>query len=684
MSNVFGADAVTIAEPAGSWLGGKPGNVTAPQKTRTGPQSKMVSWARRVNGSVKRERQEVTEEMRRNTNMAKGDTPWWKSRPKWKISTKLNYCATVPLTWTAILCDAKPTVNYTALDRSKQARADVATAAWNQAYMQGNWEQKIHDAVLVSRVQKKAYLRLTPSHLSEGGTGKATLTVVLGEQVYMDRNATCVDDAEIIMYEYRESYGSLCARFRDQNLRQKISRKYAEKNDDDGSADVAAPPASYRMPDGTTVNTPAYGASANPPESASGSSGILVREYWTRPHKTIDVDEVQFLTTGEPATRPKMYDTIEPQDSEPLRRVLTEGGVLYELPESLVNAMYDAMGTEGIQVLDDQPCLEAIKHKVRYPLYPQGRLLTIVDEDIEADDRMNPLGYIPFAEISANSALDGGLYGPSDIDLIADAYEQLVRLVCLVHDTANLTGNSIWRVPENSSISNDDITNAPGSIQREDMNMLRYGKREQAPELPNYIMQQIRFLVEQIKELSGLSDIMLGKMPPKAQISTETTTMAQDASGVRFRDSLASLSRATFVLGEQFLELMARFYTSPVMVQVKNAAGVPEATPMLGAYLTDQFSVEARAGSRQPSGPSARLTTLMNLKSAGVLMDMDTVYELCEELGAIPSASALTRRIEALMKDPSQRWKLMGMGDPAGQQPKKLGSKRQRRSVAFG
>jgi hypothetical protein len=622
--------------------------------------------------------------MRRCTNLARGSTPWWRNRSNWKMATTLQYCATVPLTWTSILCDAKPTVSYTALNRQKQRRADLATAAWNQAYDQGNWEQKIHDAVLVSRVQGVAYLRLTYDALAHGGRGRPKLAYVLGEQVYLDKNATCIDDAEIIMYEYRESYGALVARY--PKLRQRLARKYDQPRDEnDGeNQSVLSPPASYTMPasaGGATYTTPAYAASPNPPESSAGSSGMLVREYWTRPHKTIKVDEVQFLASGEPATRPKLFETMDAFDSEPLRRIVTEGGVIYELPESLVSALYDGADNGGIKILSDHPALEAITHEVEYPLYPDGRLMVVVDEDQDIDDRMNPLGYIPFAEIKSNSDPGGGYYGPSDVTLIADPYEQLVRVVSIVADTANLTGNAIWRIPIGAEISNDDITNAPGAIQREDIMSLRYGKREPAPQLPNYILNHIKFLVDQIKELSGLSDIMLGKMAPKQQISTETMTLGQEASGVRFRDALASVSRAMHTLGEQYLELMARFYTSPVVVQIKNDAGIPEATPMLGAYLTDPFVVEAKAGSRQPSGPSARLNTLLNLKNAGIPFDLETIYELLEELGAIQSATAAMRRVEQLKADPKQSWKLIGMpqsGGP-GQQSRKPGSKRSKK-----
>lgn len=686
MSNAWGPDFVELGPggSAGGFLGGSPeGN--APAQTRSKPATPMTSWARNVNGTFKRERDPVTKRMRRNTRVANGDSPWWNSdRADWKISTKINYAAIVPLSWKAILCDAKPSVSYSTLDRKKQQRADIATAAWEQAYNDNNWEAKIGQAVLVSRVQGKAYLRLTYDSLAHGGRGRPKLTVVLGEQVWMDRNATCVDDAEVLLYEYRESYGSLCGRF--DELKDQLQRKYDQPRDGSGQ-NVLSPPGAYNLsdvsPGSGTVYTPAYSASSNPPDSAAGSSGILVREYWTRPHKTIEVEEVQFLASGEPAVEPKMFETVDPLDEEPLRRITTEGGVIYELPESLVAALYDAMDNGGVRILEDNPAFEAITHTVKYPLYPDGRLVTIVDEDIGADDRMNPLGYFPFAEISANQSLDGTLYGPSDVDLIYDVYEQFIRIVCLVHDTAYLAGNPIERYPIGAEISNDDITNAPAAIRREDIMSLRYAKREAGVDLPQYIIPYIKWLVEQIKELSGLSDVMLGKMPPKQQVSTETMTMGQEASGVRFRDSLASLSQCMRTLGQQFLELMARFYTSPVMVQIKDNAGVPIQTPMLGAYLTEPMVVEAKAGSRQPSTPTARLTSMLNLKQAGIPFALQTIFDVCEEIGVIPSADAAMREVESLKaQGAEQAWKIVGLAPPPkpGKDTKSPGSRRSKKS----
>jgi len=216
---------------------------------------------------------------------------------------------------------------------------------------------------------------------------------MLGEQVYLNRGATCVDDAEIVLCEYRESYGSLCSRF--DGLRGKLARKYDQpRNENDGNnQSVLSPPAAYTMPASAGGPDVLHSRVRSDPEPTGLRGRVLGnpgaantgpgRARRSRSRRS------QFLTSGEPATRPKMYDTIDPIDTGALAADHHRGRGHLRTPESLVSALYDAMGNGGIQILSDQPCLEAITHKRRYPLYPQGRLVVIVDEDLEADDRMN-------------------------------------------------------------------------------------------------------------------------------------------------------------------------------------------------------------------------------------------------------------------------------------------------------
>ena len=660
-------------------MGGDPPPVVTTTDDNNPNEDQLVTWARNAAGVLKRERQEVTTRMQEAVDLAAGGTGnIWKNRPAWKIGTKLNKCATVPAKWAALLSDNEQTVVYSSHRSGGQRTAQVLTAAFLKAYNDFGWQRVIRNAILDSRIQIKSYLSLRPDIFSKH-KNRPRLFVIPGLQVWVDKNATCIDDAEVIMYEYRESYGKVVARFPD--VRDFLERKYQNLYDPGNIGDtqgrIAAPPATLNMPTGQTVYNPPYAGSPNPPDDAGGTSGLLIREFWTRPHKTVKVRTPMLTVSGEPACVPKEIE-YDDGDTEPMRRVITEGNVVYELPQSLVDGLYSIQDIGGVRILDDQDAWDVCTHQIDTLLYPDGRLLVVVDDSIvpEDGDKLNPLGYMPFIEIESHPA-STGFYGMSDIDLIKDAYEALIRLVSLIFDNAMLGGNGIWRIPMGSNLSDDDITNAPMSIQREDPMTLKYGKREPAPDMPPYVMQLVNFYLAQIDDLSGLSAAVQGKTNPKAQQSTDTTLMQNENASVDARDAQRSLKRAIAVLGQQFQEFAERFYTEPELVEIKDELGQKTSVPLLGSHLSETYHVEARPGSLASSTPSARLTSAMNLAASGQpLVDLPVIWQLLEEIGLIPSAKELERRITKERSNPATMWLVPGAQPAAKGNAKKPNSKR--------
>lgn len=678
-ATVFGPSLRPIAPEPGGWLVTTPGSPwTSGQAyaARDEAIDPLVEWCRNASAVLKREKQDVTEAMTRAINIYRGGAPWWRQRPRWKLGSRFNYCMTIPIQWASILSDNRPRVIYSAHRPQDQAIADIATAAFTQAWEKGGWQRKLRNAILGSRIQKKYFLRLTFDPMAEGGSGEPQLTVVSGEQVFVDANATCMDDAEVVMFEYRESPNKIFARW--PHLKNKIIRKrseqYGYENEDTGS--ILSPPTTMQMPTGAVVNNPPYGANANPPDNAGGTSGIIVREFWTRPRKTLKVKKVLFAANGEPAMRTKMCNFAD-GTSEPLKRVVTEGNVIYEWPESYIAAVEMNQEIGGLKILDVMECLEPIMHTVEYPWYPDGRLVIVVDDDFKAEDRMNPLGYFPFVEIEAYPD-PAGFWGSSDVDIIADAYEYYIRLLTMMYDAANLTSNPIWRLPLGSEMAAEDITNAPGAVQFEDMASLRYGKREPGPDMPQYVMNLLTYTKGEIRELSGLNEIASGQAKFKGQQSAETVSMYQEAAGVRFNDALHGIERAMVTLGGQFLKMMVRNYTTTRIVQIKVAQDIPQAIPYLGSYFVVPLKIEAKPGSSRT--PTARFNMIMNLLNSGKpLVDMVEVWEALQELNVVSSASALEQRIKKFLSDPSTQWLVTGMLPgmmPSKSTPKKTGSKR--------
>lgn len=652
----------------------------------------IVKWCRNCENVLDREKQPITLAMQKAMSLYRGGTPWWTDRPTWKMGTRLQEPFFVTTQWAAILSDNKPQVTYSAVDPSKQRQADIATAAFRYYYNTLGWQLVEYQATLLSRIQKKGFLRLTFDERANGGAGGPSLIQVSGEQIAVNKGARNIMDAEVVKYTTRLSYGEICIRY--PGIKEALddkgyeNRRYEEQQK---GGEVSSPPTSMSFPTdatasppfspgGSTAYNPPYSASSNAPDGVKGTDGYKVVEFWTKSHKTIDVWEPGFSVSGEPETRPKEIE-YEDGTTEPMRRVWTEGMVVYEVPESVLDLLNRAAFIGGPQVLNDLPAYEVVERKSIYPLYPEGRLTTIIDNTIKADDRMNPLGYVPFIEIQAYP--DGvDFWGLSDIDIIADPYEYEVRLASSLLDAAHMTSNPLWRMPIGSELSDDDITNAPGAIQREDLASLRYGKREPGPDMPAYVMQLLSYMDAKIQKLSGLNDIAMGSSKGKAQQSTDSLTMQQEAAGVRFRAAMHNLELANQMLGWQFLQLMKRFFRTPQLIQIRNMNGSIEAVSFLGTHFDEPLRVESKPGSAQPS-PTARLNMLLNLlDKPKPIVDLTEVWQALQEMGVIASASALERRIVQEMHDPLNSWRV-SMPMPGNQkQSKKPDSKRGRSGVA--
>jgi hypothetical protein len=210
----FGPSLSPLAPSPGSYFGGDP-PPTIYSSADSVDEEPIVTWARNAAGVLKKERQDVTSRMVESINLSKGGTGnIWKGRPQWKIGTKLNKCFTVPNKWASILTDNEQTINYSSKRIEGQRVASILTAAFAEAYTNNGWQRIIRNAVFTSRVQSISYLSLRPDIFNKD-KNKARLFEIPGIQVWVDRNATIIGDAEVILYEYRESYGKVIARFPD-------------------------------------------------------------------------------------------------------------------------------------------------------------------------------------------------------------------------------------------------------------------------------------------------------------------------------------------------------------------------------------------------------------------------------------------------------------------------------------
>jgi hypothetical protein len=640
-ASYFGAGSGTRPEDAD---GEERSIFSLPKRSKLDPR---VRWSNKTAATLHQEAESRLREIERNVAYFNGDQ-WAKNRAPWKNNVVLNYAAWICEQWTALLCDNKPNFTFESIKLGHETQAEIATAMRSFDEARDGWDAKREEAVLISRVKKEVFAtpRYDPS--AHGGAGGITMKVISPEHFFMNKSATCLEDAEYVLYEYRDTPGALLQRYK--GLKRSLDRHRETMEKDEGYMDTEAGeqigiPGQY----GTTTSGNAYApprhdrAAERP---GGGSSGVLVREWWLRPKgpkHQIKVKRLRWNAGNKIATRKKFYK-FEDGHHEPLQTVITEGNVVYQLPMSVASLMQfvsDSLG--GLKVLDVQDAVDPIYEEVTLPKYPAGRMLVIVGDHV-ADDGGNPFAHrkFPFAHLRArvNGQTKKTL---GDIDLVYKQCEMLNRVVASMMDSIHQMGNPVWIVPIDEQMSDEDLTNAPGAIIRISPMASKLLRREPGQGFPPQSLQAAQLLIGQIKEISGLSDTATGGKF-KGQQSSETVSMYQEAASVRFRQAIRLIQKFEEDFGRLYLGLCVQFYNTPMLVRVKNALGLDKHIEFLGSELDLDMTMNVKAGSGLASSPSARLNTTMALYGEG-LTDRTEVNRKLQEAGAIDSAAALNKRV---------------------------------------
>jgi hypothetical protein len=635
-----------------------------------------VRWSDTTFARLRSNRQEATAQMRRNRDLY--DNKHWGQfgsgrRPPWKLAAVINFCAWVVDRKVAVLTDNKPKTTFSAFRREDDWQAEIMSAAFDEFYEDEHVQEKLEDLVKLGEIDKISWLHPSFDPL-RGTKGAARLDVVSGMAVYCNKEATNVDNATHLCWEYTLPYGEVVTRW--PRLRgKKIVRLDAGDEPTDSQSPRPQPATSYnddgQYPSRGGPNTPTGTDHAGPYSAGTTTSEpayaqrILIRDWWTRPYGPnyeTTVDSLVFTVAGQLSTRRKMIE-LEDGTREPLQTVVTEGNIVYELPMSTALLLEWASGIGGLKILGREDALEVETKELVVPLYPYGRHMIIAGREV-ADDGANHLAFGSWPWIPYRSNRDGRSMTPQcNIDKIATLQDALNRIVGMVFDAANLMGNPIWRLPLNAEVADEALTNAPGAIVREDVQSLRFGKRESGVEIPNFVMQYISFLIEQILKITNTTDIGSGNGKTKGQQSAETVNMYQEAAGVGNRPSMRELERVVVELGNQFRGIVAQFYTDSRIARIKNDMGVENHREYVGMFITGKMKMHAKAGSGLPQSPSARLQVVQQLMATPA-MDVPELLRNLEEVGIIESASSHLKRLFREKSNPLLTWLIPALSMP--------------------
>ncbi|HET7713281.1 MAG TPA: portal protein [Patescibacteria group bacterium] len=289
-------------------------------------------------------------------------------------------------------------------------------------------------------------------------------------------------------------------------------------------------------------------------------------------------------------------------------------------------------------------CLEFWIKKGTHPEFPEGGLLTIAGDKVVVNTgeiKLTPDGPVggypykhgeyPFAKFEHIPS--GKFYGDSVVTDLVPLQREYNRTRSQIVEAKNLMAKPKLMAPR-GSVNPRQITSEPGQV-------ILYTPGMDKPTplpmdgLPQYVLQEIDRLQQDMDDISGQHEISRGQNPSQVTAATALSFLQeQDESKLAY--SIASIEEMVEKIGRHYLHFVTQFWDVPRMVRVTGTDGAFEAAQWKGSDLKGNVDIRVESGSALPKSKAAKQAFLMDVFKMGAI-EAPMFLELLD-LGGIEKA----------------------------------------------
>jgi hypothetical protein len=153
--------------------------------------------------------------------------------------------------------------------------------------------------------------------------------------------------------------------------------------------------------------------------------------------------------------------------------------------------------------------------------------------------------------------------------------------------------------------------------------------------LPNYVLQEVQQLQQDLDDISGQHEISRGQNPSQVTAATALSYL-QEQDDTMLSSAIESLESCVEKVGRCVLSYVSQFWNTGRLVKVVGKDGSFDAQVYKGADLGGNHDIKVEAGSALPTSKAAKQAFLMDLMKMGYI-DPTTGLELLD-LGGIEKA----------------------------------------------
>ena len=267
--------------------------------------------------------------------------------------------------------------------------------------------------------------------------------------------------------------------------------------------------------------------------------------------------------------------------------------------------------------------------------YPKGRVITMCPElGIILEDKPNPYndGAFPF-ELLKDYDMPDQFWGEGEVAQLLSPQEHINALNNAIIDCAKTTANMPWIIDKNSGIGVGKITGRPGLVIRK--NPGTDVKRDQAPSMPQYVVNAVEVYKQDIESISGIYDSIKGDSATGVYTAQGILAL-QEAGQSRIRLKVKLLEDALGRIAQKWYSRMKQYWKEDRWIGVTKNDGTYDVKIFTKSILQYDFSLRITAGSTMPVNRSAMLDLMIRLAQTPMpdgqnLVDREAVTQYLPE-----------------------------------------------------
>lgn len=482
-------------------------------------------------------------------------------RSKTKSDTQINYSYLITAIKTPVMTQNKPRANFVALNNTtdREAKASilsklVGNALWNKL----NVQEKLVDVINTSIIYDAGFWKVGWDADAENGTGEVFVSTIEPFKIFPDPCATEVEACRYIIHceVYPASY---------------LKDKYPKFKDyiapDKKISDV--------LYEERKVARNLTGATQVDSSTKFAVERAMLKEYWLSP---AICDQ-------------SIMEVIEEREEE------------IEIPE------VDEFGNPSTRI-------EIEKIKVEAPKYRNGRVVTVINDSIIVDDKPNPYnhGRFPFVK-QVISRVPNEFWGMGDIEQCIPLFDALNHAYQQIDDITAMTSNMGYTVDPSIGEANikrfmESLRRGVGQVKIIPLDKVRV---DNPPQVPAYLFNRIKDLVQRIEVITGITDVLQGRGGITHRTARGIERIYESATsrmGLAIRMMELSLKKVAYLMAttaQQFYE------TERTYSVIGTSNNIQEVVTIDRNNIAGEFDVSIDSGASLPQDKKSKAELVFTL-----------------------------------------------------------------------